>query len=68
VIETRGQMPRKPPIQCWGCKRYHMFRDCPHKGEKVRSIHNVQQVEIVEDMGRNVPRIYAALDNKQVEY
>jgi hypothetical protein len=45
-----------------------MFRDCPHRGEKVRIVHNVQQVETVEDMGRNVPRIYAALDNKQVEY
>jgi hypothetical protein len=34
----------------------------------VRTIHNVQQAEIVEDMGINVPRIYAALDNKQEEY
>jgi predicted aspartyl protease len=45
-----------------------MFRDCPHRGEKVRTVHNVQQDETVEDMGRNVPRIYAALDNKQAEY
>jgi hypothetical protein len=45
-----------------------MFRDCPHRGEKVRIVHNVQQAETVEDMGRNVPRIYAALDNKQVYY
>jgi hypothetical protein len=45
-----------------------MFRDCPHRGEKVRIFHNVQQDEIVEDMGRNVPRIYVALDNKQAEY
>jgi hypothetical protein len=45
-----------------------MFRDFPHRGEKMRIVHNVQQVEIVEDMGINVPRIYASLDNKQVEY
>jgi hypothetical protein len=45
-----------------------MFRDCPRRGEKLRIVHNVQQDEIVEDMGRNVPRIYAALDNKQAEY
>jgi hypothetical protein len=45
-----------------------MFRDCPHRGEKVSTIHNVKQDEIVEDMGRNVPRIYVALDNKKVEY
>jgi hypothetical protein len=34
----------------------------------VRVVHNVQQAEIVEDMGSRMPRIYAALDNKQVEY
>jgi hypothetical protein len=67
TIETWGQRPRHPPIQCWGCKGDHMFRDCPHRDEKVRIVHNVQQVEIVEDMGRNVPRIYAALDNNQEE-
>jgi hypothetical protein len=68
MIETGGQRPRKPPIQCWGCKGDHMYRDFPHRGEKVRTIHNVQQAETMEDMGRNVPRIYAALDNKQAEY
>jgi hypothetical protein len=68
AIETGGQRPRQPPIQCCGCKEDHMFRDCPHRGEKGRTVHNVQQAEIVEDMGRNVPRIYAALDNKQSEY
>jgi hypothetical protein len=68
TIETGGQRPRHPPIQCWVCKGEHVFRDCPHRGEKVRIVHNVKQDEIVEDMGINVPRIYAALDNKQAEY
>jgi hypothetical protein len=45
-----------------------MFRDCPHRGEKGRNVHNVQQAETVEGMGKNVPRIYASLDNKQVGY
>jgi hypothetical protein len=45
-----------------------MYRDCPHRNDKVRAIHNVQQVEIVEDMGCRMPRIYAALENKQAEY
>jgi hypothetical protein len=42
-----------------------MFRVCPHKSDKVRVVHNVQQVETMGDMGRKVPRIYAALDNKK---
>jgi hypothetical protein len=45
-----------------------MYKDCPQRGEKVRTIYNVQQDDTVEDMGRNVPRIYAALDNKQAEF
>ena len=68
MIETGGQRPRQPPIQCWGCKGDYMFGDLPHRGEKVRIVHNVQSVETVEEMGRNVPRIHAALDNKQAEY
>ena len=45
-----------------------MFRDCPHRGEKGRTVHNVQQAEKVEDMGRKMARIYATLDNKQAKY
>jgi hypothetical protein len=68
VIDIGSQGPRQPPMQCWGCKGDHRFRYCPHRGEKGRDVHNVQRAEIVEDIGRNVPRIYAALDNKQEEY
>jgi predicted aspartyl protease len=32
------------------------------------TVHNIQEDEIVEDMGGNMPRIYAALDNKQAEH
>ena len=34
----------------------------------MRVVHNVQQAEIVEDMGSRIPRIYASLDNKQEKY
>jgi hypothetical protein len=45
-----------------------MYRDFSHRGEKVRTVHNVKQDETVEDMGRSVPRIYVALENKQEEF
>jgi hypothetical protein len=64
MTEVGGQRPRKTPIQCWGWKGNHKYRVCPHKNGKVRAIHNVQEDEIVEDMGSRIPRIYAALDNK----
>ena len=45
-----------------------MFRDFPHRGEKGRNVHNVQLAEAMNDMGINMPRIYAAFDNKQAKY
>jgi len=34
----------------------------------MRIIHNIQEDETIEDMGWIMPRIYAALDNKQTTY
>jgi hypothetical protein len=65
MIEAKGQRPRQTPIQCWGCKGDHRFIYCPHRGEKGRTIYNVQQAKTMEDMGRNVLGIYATLDNKK---
>jgi hypothetical protein len=45
-----------------------MYRDCPHISDKVGFVHNVQQVETMEEMGRSVPWIYASLENKQTEF
>jgi hypothetical protein len=68
MMETMGKKPRQQPIQCWGCSRDHMYTDCPQRGEKPRTAHNVKQDVIVEGMGKNVPRIYATLDNKKTEF
>jgi hypothetical protein len=46
----------------------HMRKDFPQRGQKSRTTHSVQQVVIAEYMRRNVPRIYATLDNKKVEF
>jgi hypothetical protein len=55
-------------MECWVCKENHRYRYFPHRNDKVRVLHNVQQAETVEDMGSRIPRINAALENKQVEY
>ena len=65
MIDTGSQRPRQPPIQCWGCKGDHMFRDCPHRSEKGRIVHKVKQDETLEAMGRKIPGIYVALENKK---
>jgi hypothetical protein len=50
----------RPPIQCWGCKEDHLFKDFPHRKDRVNNVHNVQEDTTIEDMGR----IYAALDDR----
>jgi hypothetical protein len=64
MAEVGGKRKRQPPMQCWGCKGDRKYRDCPHKDEKVRFFHNVQQEETMEEMEISVPNIYVDLDNK----
>jgi hypothetical protein len=45
-----------------------MHKDFPQRGDKVTTMHNVQQDVTIEDMGRNVRRIYIALDNNQTKF
>jgi hypothetical protein len=63
-----GQAPGHTPMEWWGCKGNHRYRDFPHRNDKARAVHNIQQDKTMEDMGIRMPRIYAALDNKQVEF
>jgi hypothetical protein len=49
----------RPPIQCWGCKEDHMYKDCPHRKERVKTVHHIQEATTIEDIGR----IYAALND-----
>jgi hypothetical protein len=34
----------------------------------MRTVHNIQEAETIEDMGGNMPSIYVDLDNKQAKY
>jgi hypothetical protein len=34
----------------------------------MKTIYNIKKEDIIEDVRRSMPRIYAALDNRQVEY
>jgi hypothetical protein len=54
----------RPPIQCWGCKEDHLYKDFPHRKDRVKIVHKIQEAKTVKDMGR----IYAALNDRQAEY
>ena len=45
-----------------------MRKSCPLKNESARPAYNIQEVETVGQVARAVPRIYAALENCQVDH
>jgi len=63
TIPVEGK-PREP-IQCWGCGENHMLNECLHRKGNQKGLHNLEESIIVEDMARETPTIYAALDNHQ---
>jgi hypothetical protein len=54
----------RPPIQCWGCKEDHLYKDFLHRKDRVNIVHNIQEATTVKYMGR----IYATLDDRQEKY
>jgi hypothetical protein len=68
VCEGDHMYEERSPINCWGCEGDHMYEYCLHKGDRMMTIHNIQEADIVEDMGRSMQRIYVSLENKKADY
>jgi predicted metal-dependent peptidase len=45
-----------------------MYKYCLHQGDKIKNVYSIKHEETLENMGRSMPRIYAALDNRQEDY
>ena len=45
-----------------------MCRNCPLENESARPAYNVQEAETVGQVARVVPRIYAALEDRQADH
>ena len=45
-----------------------MLRNCPHWNGNVSQVHNIQEHETVGQMARTIPRIYAALEDRQTNH
>jgi hypothetical protein len=58
----------RPPIHFFGYNKYHMYKYFPHKGDKMKTMHKIQEATIVEDMGRSIPRIYVSLEDRQEKF
>jgi hypothetical protein len=44
------------------------LRDCPHRQQNSKRVYNIQEATTVNDVARNMPQIYAALDNNQADH
>jgi hypothetical protein len=58
----------KQPIKCWGFEGDHMYKEYPHKEDKMRIVQNLKKSYTMEDMRKNVLRIYVSLDNRHTYY
>jgi hypothetical protein len=52
----------------WGCEGDHLYKDCAHKGERMMTIHNIQEDDTMDNMGRGMPMFYASFDNRKIYY
>ena len=57
----------RPPVQCWGCGGPHYVKNCPQR-KGTDQISQIHEASTVGDVGRSMPRINAALDDREAEY
>eukprot|EP00253_Pinus_taeda_P010499 PITA_10499 len=57
----------RPPVQCWGCGGPHYIKKCPQR-KGLEQFSQIHEALTVGEIGRSVPRINAALEDRQAEY
>eukprot|EP00253_Pinus_taeda_P019034 PITA_19034 len=57
----------RPPVQCWGCGGPHYIKNCPQR-KGTEQLSQIQEASTVGEVGRSIPRINAALEDRQAEY
>eukprot|EP00253_Pinus_taeda_P031271 PITA_31271 len=57
----------RPPVQCWGCGGPHYIKNCPQR-KGTEQLSQIHETSTVGEVGRSVPIINAALEDRQVEY
>eukprot|EP00253_Pinus_taeda_P030276 PITA_30276 len=57
----------RPLVQCWGCGGPHYIKNCPQR-KGTEQLSQIHEASTVGEVGRSVPRINAALKDRQAEY
>ena len=58
----------KEPVKCWKCNGPHYASVCPNRKNIVSNIHTIHEDMTVGDLARTMPRLNAALENRQADY
>eukprot|EP00253_Pinus_taeda_P036316 PITA_36316 len=64
-LDSEGAV--RPPVQCWGCGGLHYVKNYPRR-KGTEHLSQIHEASTVDEVGRSVPRINAALNNRQAEY
>ena len=68
MMDSLGKRTRQQPIKCLGCEGDNIYKDCLDTRDMMKTMKKIQDVDAMDDMGRIMPMIYAALDNRQAYY
>eukprot|EP00253_Pinus_taeda_P021183 PITA_21183 len=66
-IRLDNEGTTRPPVQCWGCGGPHYIKNCPQR-KGTEQLSQIHEASTVGEVGRSVPRINAALEDRQAEY
>eukprot|EP00253_Pinus_taeda_P012142 PITA_12142 len=66
-IRLDNEGTARPPVQCWGCEGPHYIKNCPQR-KGTEQLSQIHEASTVGEVGRSVPRINAALEDRQAEY
>jgi len=68
MTNSLAKKPIQQPIKCWGCEEDHLYKYCPQKGDRMRTMHSIHEVDTLDDVVRSMSRIYVDLDKRQEDY
>eukprot|EP00253_Pinus_taeda_P022381 PITA_22381 len=66
-IRLDSEGATRPPVQCWGCGGPHYIKNCPQR-KGTEQLSQIHEASTVGEVGRSIPRINAALEDRQAEY
>lgn len=67
-LEKRYRSDGRRQLQYWTCGKDNLQKDCPQNQGGIPQSYSAQEAQIVGDVGKRIPRIYASLENKEEDH